>query len=85
MTCMQLCALDTIHHAAFKKLETKLTNELLWTHPSILCSTLLIALGLTVLVYLTYAVKTLQNQLQVHSQMLLQVLSQVRLRAHSQA
>jgi len=36
MILVQLCALDTIHHAAFNKLETKLPNALLCTLPNTL-------------------------------------------------
>jgi hypothetical protein len=36
MIRVQLCALDTIHHAAFNKLETKLPNALLCTLPNAL-------------------------------------------------
>jgi hypothetical protein len=36
MIHMQLCALDTIHHAAFNKLETQLPNALLFTLPTAL-------------------------------------------------
>jgi hypothetical protein len=47
MICIQLCTLDTIHHAAFNKLETQLPNAL-W-------STQLIALDCTLSACLTYA------------------------------
>jgi hypothetical protein len=36
MIRMQLCALDAIHHAAFRKLEIKLPNALLCTLPNAL-------------------------------------------------
>jgi hypothetical protein len=45
---MRFCALDTIHHTAYNKLESKLPDELHCTLPS----TLLIALDCTLIAYL---------------------------------
>jgi len=84
MTHMRLCALDTIHHAAFNKLETKLPNALLCTLPSMLWSTLLIALDCTLPACLTYTLKTLPSTLWVRSQVHLQVRSPVHSRACSE-
>jgi len=72
MICMQLYELDTIHHAAFNKLGTKLPNALHCTLPSTLWSTLLIELDCTLPVCSQPAWLTLPSKLsrrsQVHSE-----------------
>jgi len=77
---MQVCAVDTIYHAAFDKPVTKLPNELQYRLSNMLWSTIQIGLNCTLPACLNDASNTLSSTLHVHSQVLLQVHSQL----HSQ-
>jgi len=74
---MQLCQLDSIHHAAFNKLETKLPNVLLCMLPSKRWNTLLNTLDCTLPVCLTYALNNPPNCTRWHTSGLLDIYPQL--------